>query len=628
MCGLVGILRRDSSDPVSKNLLEAMNALIAHRGPDDGGFYLDGEVGLGHRRLSVIDIAGGHQPMVDTERGRALAYNGEIFNYRRLRQQLTTAEQSRLATNSDTEVLLKLVDFESFDWLERLNGMFAFAVWDSHTRRLLLARDRLGVKPLYYVDLGDELVFASEVKALLRHPRVRPKLNSKRVAEYLAFRSLVGVETLFEGIKQVPPGHVLLAGAGIGSPRILSYWREGRERELDEYVDPGQGFVDQLEALLRDSVRERLVSDVPVGSFNSGGVDSSLVTALMKSLTQGELHTFSVGFEDPRYDERPYAERVAERLGTRHHSLVVTECEFADAFERALWHADEPLCHANTIQLMLLSEYARQFVTVVLTGEGSDEVFGGYPRLQIPLLAEYLAWLPWPIKRGAAVVAGAAGLRRIEKLLSRSRDVREAIVTSAQLLAPAELDHLVGRVEALTERFDLLENAERRSTTGASAMLYFEQRSYLQPLLMRLDKSSMASALECRTPFLDYRIVEWSYKIPDSVKLRVGTDNKRIVKQVAERHLPADIVYRAKSGFGSPLADWLRNPRTLGRYLDVITDTTARQRGLVSAAAVDALVQEHRAGSKDHSEALWGLINLELWHRRFLDAPASEGGLA
>jgi asparagine synthase (glutamine-hydrolysing) len=637
MCGLVGVFRRARERAVEPQLLRQMNAAIAHRGPDDDGVYIDGGLGLAHRRLSVIDLTpGGHQPMIDRERERVIVYNGEIFNYREVRQRAFGAAGAAITTNSDTEVLLKLAEFDRLDWLEELNGMFTFALWDARSRRLMLARDRLGVKPLYYVDLGDELLFASEIKALLVHPRVRREINLERIPEFLAFRTVSGPETLFKGIRQLPPGHVLITSQERFEPRIVEFWSEGRGRELRDYVDASASYEDQLESLLREAVRSRLVSDVPVGSFNSGGVDSSLVSAIMRSMTEGELHTFSVGFEEPDYDERRYAQRVADKLGTRHHTLVVNEHQFADRLEHTLLHLEEPLNHANTVQLQMLSELARRYVTVVLTGEGSDEVFGGYPRLQLPLLARYVSLLPQPLARGLQHLARALGQRRLVKVFE-SRDVRQSALENARTLPQEDFAALVPQQAHFPNRERILDGAQERRATLLAAMLYFEQRTYLPSLLMRLDKASMASALECRVPFLDYRLVEWSYLIPDRYKLRLATANKFLVKKVAERWLPRDIVYRPKSGFGNPLAKWLRNPAGLGRYVDLLTDETANTRGLFDRRGVERLVREHLDGAADHSEALWGMMSLEMWCRAFIDrspaamrrdAAAAQAGVA
>jgi asparagine synthase (glutamine-hydrolysing) len=617
MCGLVGILRKSGRAAVERDLLERMNDAIAHRGPDDSGYYLSGNVGLAHRRLSIIDLSGGHQPMRDERNARVIVYNGEAYNFADLRDCFLTDD--RLATHSDTEVLLALTDFERFDWLERVNGMFAFAVWDERCRRLLLARDRLGVKPLYYAHLGDELIFASEIRSLLLHPRVTRELNIERVPEYLAYRTLGATETLFRGISQLPPGCVMVVDEDTLNPRIVEYWTEGRARDISDYVDPILSAEDQFEFLLKDAVRYRLVGDVPVGSFNSGGVDSSLVTAMMRSLTEGDLHTFSIGFEEAEYDERRYAQIVADQLGTHHHTLVATESQFANTYEKTLKHLEEPLNHANTVQLLMLSEFARQHVTVILTGEGSDEIFGGYPRLQIPMISRYASYLPAVISDSLAAVARSTRQRRLAKLFENCHDFRTSVVENARNVSREELGRLVPKADDSILRRALLERAEARSRTQLDAMLYFEQRTYLPSLLMRLDKSSMAAGLECRVPFLDYRIVEWSYRLPDHYKIRLVKSNKYIVKKVAERWLPREIVYRRKSGFGSPLAQWLRNPKGLGRYLELLSDSTARTRGIFAQQRVEQLITEHLKEGRDHSEVLWALMNFELWCRRFID---------
>jgi asparagine synthase (glutamine-hydrolysing) len=624
MCGIAGLLHREPGRPVDQRLLALMNMAMRHRGPDDDGIFVGPGIGLAHRRLSIIDIGGGHQPMHDTATGRTIVYNGEVYNYQEVRPHLE-ARGIRFVTNSDTEVLIKAAEFDSVGWLERLNGMFAFAIWDQSSRTLLLARDRLGVKPLYYALVDDTLVFASEIKPLLFHPKIDRRVASERIAEYVAFRTLGATDTLFAGIRQVPPGHALTISQNDFTPRLVRFWREGAGRSLCDYVDPALSPTDQLDYLLTRAVRYRLISDVPVGSFNSGGVDSSLNAAIMRSLTEGEMHTFSVGFAEREYDESPYAQAVAKRLGTIHHALVVREREYTDHLHETLWHLEEPINHAHSVQLLLLSRLAKQHVTVALTGEGADEVFGGYPRLQIPALARALRIVPRIVTRGAMELADRAGSRKIVKLLENAGDARRSMVDGARYVPRRDLLRLFPDDAAYPAREAIYDQAASRHAGLIEQALYFDQRTYLPGLLTRLDKTSMAAGLECRVPFLDFNIVEWSQYLDSRFKLRPGIATKYVVKKLARRWLPSEIVHRRKVGFGTPVGRWLRNPRGLGALLDVLTDETFRQRGYFCADEVRRLVHEHVNEERDHEEALWGLLNLELWFRRFIDVdPCSD----
>jgi asparagine synthase (glutamine-hydrolysing) len=622
MCGIVGIVRRDARISPDCALLERMTASLDHRGPDDGGVYIKGAVGLGHRRLSVIDLSGGRQPMVNKETERALVYNGEIYNFRELRRTLETGSDVSFETDCDTEVLLHMASISKFEWIETLNGMFAFALWDENAQTLLLGRDRLGIKPLYYTHLDNEFLFASEVRALLVHPKVAAMVNVERIPEYLAFRSICGTETMFKGIYEVPPGHVMLFRQKTFEGTLIKGWSEGKGKNIHDYVDPTISFEDQFQRLLLDSVRFRLISDVPLGTYNSGGVDSSLVTAMVRSLTEGELHTFSVGFEEADYDESEYAEVIAKRLGTHHHTLMINEHEYLQSYEQAVSSLEEPLNHAHTVPLLQLSKFAKQFVTVVLTGEGADELFAGYPRFHIPILAQSLRVLPRIFTDLGLEMARLIGSRKVVKLLENAQDGVRAIVENSRFTPGRDFGAVCPGLHPFTERMLVYGLAEGHASSVLERMLYFDQRTYLPALLNRLDKVSMAAAIECRVPYLDYRLIEWSALIPAALKIRVGWDNKVIVKQVASRWVPQEIVSRKKVGFGVPVSRWLRNVRGLGRYLDLLTDNTFRARGYCDPKVVERLIYEHLQEGSDHGEILWGLINLEIWWRLYIDSTA------
>ncbi|NOT55531.1 MAG: asparagine synthase (glutamine-hydrolyzing) [Deltaproteobacteria bacterium] len=619
MCGIVGIFNRDPHKAVDQRLLSAMTGSMSHRGPDDEGVFFSGPVGFGHRRLAIIDIASGQQPMTDRSRSRTLIYNGEIYNYREL-QQCLIQQGVELITSSDTEVILKSSSFSSFEWLEKFNGMFAFALWDEPSKSLLLVRDRLGVKPLYYTASYDSFIFASEITPLLLHPQVRAEVNPEKIPEYLAFRDICGVDTMFKNIFEVPPGCVLLLSLKHFEPQIVRFWREGMGKRVQDFVDPSDSAEDQLNTLLTESVRYRLISEVPVGIYNSGGVDSSLITAITRTLTTGtELHTFSVGFEEASYDESQYAQVVANKMETIHHTLVINEAQYASSISNAVLHLEEPINHPHTVQLLHLSKFAKEHVTVVLTGEGADELFGGYPRYRAPLLSPYLSLLPKVISQGLFTIFQRAHLRKAIKIFEDLHDCKRQVTQNARLIPRKDFEIFYPDCYDFIERDRVYERAKNREGSLLNQLLFYDQRTYLPSLLKRLDKMSMAASIECRVPFLDYRLVEWSYLLTEKKKAQLWKGNKILVKKLAERWFARKFVYRSKSGFGVPISAWLRNPKGLGQYLDILTDRKFKERGYFEVGAVERLIKKHTEEVEDHSEILWSLLNFELWHRVFID---------
>ncbi len=439
MCGICGIVELAGAAQPSPADVQSMSTLLSHRGPDAHGHWCNGAVGLGHRRLSVIDLEGSLQPMTTADGRHAIVFNGEIYNYRQLRE---TLRGTVFRTNGDTETLLCLATSDRADWLDSLIGMFAFAVWDSQKQQLRLVRDRLGIKPLYYRTVGGRFYFASEAKALARVGGATAEANAAAVGEYMAFRNIAGEETLFAGVREVPPGHVLTLDANSGKLEIAAYWRdEVMAREPSE-----RGFADdsKLADFVSDAIRYRLVADVPIGTYNSGGIDSSLVTHFVRGMMSGELHTFSVGFHENGYDESAFAEQVAAQVGSEHHKLLVGAEEYAENLPLTIWHNDEPLHHAHTVQLLLLSREAKRYVTVVLTGEGADELFAGYPRYQIPLLSRSLSWLPGGLFSGLHEMFQSAGLRRLAKLSEIAGGVDQSVVEQARFATRRSLAALGG----------------------------------------------------------------------------------------------------------------------------------------------------------------------------------------
>ena len=589
---------------------------MTHRGPDDAGVYVHRNAGLGHRRLSIIDLAGGHQPMSNEDQTIWITFNGEIYNYRELADFLVQKGHT-FRTRSDSETIIHLYEQLGPSCVERLNGMFAFGIWDQKAQRLFLARDRMGVKPLFYW-LGDaSIVFASEIKALLAYPPIQPTLNLEALPEYFAFRYLGGERTLFTGIRSLEPGHTLLWEQG--NLRLNKYWfMRFRQEEDSQSI---QDRTEELDRLLGDSVRIRLMSEVPLGTYCSGGVDSSLITAYAARQNGNTLNTFSVGFEEPEFDESSYARKVSTTVGTAHHQLVVTERTFADTLPQAVWLLDSPLNHANSVPLYLLSRLAKQTVTVMLTGEGSDELFGGYPRYRLLTGRLVFEKLPGAARRSLAYCLAPFStprLRRIRQALSAPLD--DLIVQNARFIDDHAAHGLFAHDQAFLgdDRLKALQGAETTSSDPLGRLLYLDLKTYLVSLLDRQDKMSMGASIESRVPFLDYRIVEWSLSVSASKKIN-RFQNKYLLKRLASRYLPCEVVHRRKSGFGVPLARWLRNERGLGAYLDLLRTTKTRERGLWDTRRVERLIQEHTTGINDHNELLWELINVELWCSIYLD---------
>jgi asparagine synthase (glutamine-hydrolysing) len=620
MCGIAGLYNFDRSNPVDRQTIEEMTSRLAHRGPNGHGVFVEGNIGLGHRRLSVIDIATGAQPMTDAGTGCTIVYNGEFFNFMEIRSQLQATGHT-FRTKSDTEVLLKMARGDCRDWIAPLNGMFAFAIWDPTSRSLTLVRDRFGVKPLYYVETGAGVAFASEIKALVGIScGVPPELDTARLAEYLAFRHVLEPNTLFKGVRQVPSGHFMRLSDASRRPEIVRYWTEG-----DALRESGRrrSEPEEFGAVFARAVRQRLVSDVPLGSFNSGGVDSSLVTREVRRQRSGELHTFSIGFPDERFDESRFALEVAGQLGTRHHAESLTPASFAALLPTAIWHHDEPLCHPHSVQLMHLSAIARRHVTVVLTGEGADEVFCGYPRLHIPRLARMLGPAGRLVAAALGSVSNGGRFRRLGKLAESIGRPLAAEIDSHRFLPMQVLQRLCGTTDYLGARPDTLGDVVG-GQSALEGLLEYERRSYLKSLVIRLDKMTMAHGLEARTPFLDFQLVLWSKGLPSSAKVGLGLQNKRLLKAEAARHFTRGLVYRRKMGFDVPLGEWFRTEPGLR---DMLAQVVSANSFVGSALPIDAirdLVTDHCEREIDQSEALWSLLNLECWASSMLRQPGSR----
>ncbi|HEX5473870.1 MAG TPA: asparagine synthase (glutamine-hydrolyzing) [Vicinamibacterales bacterium] len=630
MCGIVGIVGPDGLQPEDRARVIAMRDVIAHRGPDEAGLFVDGQAALGHRRLSIVDLATGQQPLANEDGSIQLVFNGEIYNHAELRRVLTAAGH-RYQTRSDTETIVHGYEQWGDACVEHFRGMFAFALWDAPRRRLLLARDRLGIKPLYWTLAGTRLLFGSEIKALLESGLVRATPNEARLPELLATRYLSGTETLFAGIHRLLPGHVLVFERGVVTTRAWWDVPEGGHPELARLSD--RDAVDRFRALLEDAVRARLMSDVPLGVFLSGGLDSSAIAALMARLIGRPLQTFSVAFEQRAFSELAYARQVSRAIGADAHEIVIGDRDFFGALPRLIWHEDEPIAHPSSVPLYFVSRLARERVKVVLTGEGSDELlagYGKYPRALVNWRAG-AAWnhVPSPLRRLVAGRIVPRLPRRLRRYASRSflalPRTPEAMFFDnfAGMGLRRQASLLSRRVGGLATPDQAYAPSRRYFDTpnGTSGMLdrllYTDLKTYLVELLMKQDQMSMAASIESRVPFLDHPLVEFAAGLPARMKLR-GLTTKWILREAARDVLPREILTRRKMGFPVPFALWMRGAwANVAR--DVLLDRRSRERGLIDAAAVSALIDDHARGTADGGDALWSLLNLELWYRTHID---------
>jgi asparagine synthase (glutamine-hydrolysing) len=607
-----------------------MRDVIAHRGPDDAGIFVDDQAALGHRRLSIVDLAAGHQPLANEDESVWIVFNGEIYNHADVRPELEGAGHV-YRTKSDTETIVHAYEQWGDACVERLRGMFAFAIWDARRRRLLLARDRLGVKPLYWTIAGDRLLFASEIKSILESGLVGAQADESKLPELLSTRYLSGDRTLFKGIYRLLPGHTLAFEDGRVTTR--QYWdvpAGGRDDSLAALSD--KVLVQRFRDLLEHAVRIRLMADVPLGMFLSGGLDSSAIAALMAGMIDRPLQTFSVAFKERAFSELEYARQVSRAIKADAHEIVIDDNDFFGSLPRLIWHEDEPLAHPSSVPLYFVSELARQHVKVVLTGEGSDELLAGYGKYPRALVnwragAAY-GLLPRPVRSFIAGRVVPRLPRQVRRYASRSFmsmdrtpeamffDNFAAIGLARQrsLLHPrfhgAGIEQAYGPSRAY---FD----APNGHSTVLDRLLYTDLKTYLVELLMKQDQMSMAASIESRVPFLDHKLVEFAAALPPRLKLR-GFTTKWILRESVRSILPAEILSRPKMGFPVPFGLWMRG-RWSGVARDVLLDSRSRHRGIVDPAAVERLIAAHAAGTTDSSDALWALMNLELWYRTYID---------
>ncbi len=639
MRGIAGILQRETGVPVSVESLRQMCAAMTHRGPDDDGIYTEGGVGLGMRRLSIIDLATGNQPLSNEDGSIWVVFNGEIYNHLALREKLIESGH-RFRTQCDTETIVHLFEEYGRDCLQYLRGMFAFAIWHSRRRILFVARDRLGIKPLYYRLSPKLFLFGSEIKVLLAHPEVHPEFHRDVLPEYLAFGYLSGAQTFYRGIKKLMPGYWLEIAEG-AEPRLQQYWdvpTSSGEKTRDERY-----YIDTYRSLLENAVKSHLMSDVPVGVFLSGGLDSSAVAALMTHIRRAPIETFSVGYAEQVCSELPYARVVAKHLDSVHHEVVVSEQQFFDALPQLIWHEDEPIVWPSSVALYFLAKLARKRVTVVLTGEGSDETLAGYTRYTFTLKNA-------AFDRFYRRLVGQGMRERIRQSVSTSSwigaDLRRRLAhtfltRNGNSWASFYFDNFFSAFSE-REQVDLYRKEiagefkegasyqhvqpywENSSGTMLQRLLYTDLKTYLVELLMKQDNMSMAASIESRVPFLDHELVEFAMHIPQSLLVN-GMAGKDILKRAVRDLLPRSIVHRKKRGFPTPWSEWLTGPR-LEYIRKLLLHERSIDRGLFRPEAVEHLFTEHRTRYRDHSNRIWRLLNLELWQRVCLDQEPCGAG--
>jgi len=636
MCGITGALWIDPQDEVTPELLQEMTHALTHRGPDDFGTYhqrvqthgvygTTPGIALGHRRLSIIDVNGGHQPLSNEDQTVWTAFNGEIYNFRSLRSRLEGSGH-RFATSCDTEVIVHLYEDEGADCFNHFNGMFAIAIWDQQHRKLILARDRIGQKPLYYCQQGGRFIFASELKAILKVPGISKEINPNAIDAYLTYQYVPHPNSIFQGIKKLSPGCLLeFDGKQLS---VQSYWNPLLDREVRVSKDDAAG---KLRTLFDDSVRLRMQSDVPLGAFLSGGIDSSLVVASMQKQSEAKVKTFSIGFPQKEYDETQYAQEVADYLGTEHQQFQVTP-DAVSILPRLIEHYDEPFADSSAIPTWYVSELTRQHVTVALSGDGGDELFAGYQRYYAVNLASLLDRLGPLSKAGSGLLMRClpAGGKQ-KSLLRKARRFAEAIGSSPprRYLDWISIFNETRRADLYREEFlaklsmdpfQFLNQAWKRvgSRDAISCASLADLTTYLPcDLNTKVDIASMAHGLECRQPFLDYRLVEFAASLPVGLKWRSGR-GKRLLQDAFSSDIPRSIWKRKKMGFGVPLDYWFRDE--LRELLhDTLTSDRCRSRGYFRIESVDQLLAEHDQSLFDHSARLWALLVLELWHQTWMD---------
>ena len=626
MCGIVGIVDTRPGARVQEITVHRMCEKIVHRGPDDEGIVVKGGTGLGMRRLSIIDIAGGHQPVFNEDGQVWIVFNGEIYNFPELRPELESLGH-RFRTHTDTEVIVHLYEEFGVECVQKLRGMFAFAIYDERAGKLVLARDRLGKKPLHYALLNGRLLFASEIKSILEVAPELAELNSEALLQYFYLGYIPDPQTAFRRIQQLPPGHLLEFAKG--DVQVRQYW------DLPQYGTHSpaseEECLEELERRLAEAVRIRLISDVPLGALLSGGIDSSTVVALMARASSRPVKTFSIGFRHADFNEAPYAKKVAERFATEHHELIL-EPDVVETVEFLTRSLEEPFGDSSMLPTYYVSCLARQHVTVALSGDGGDELFAGYERYRIHLRDREYPWLPgWARRVYREHIHSRLSYKIPGRNLARSISLpwQERYAEGISLLPfQREMALLSEDFAAASDPLQSIRNYidAAPARDALSRILYLDTKTYLPgDILTKVDRMSMLTSLEARVPMLDHLFVAWVAGLTPEWKMRNG-DQKYILRKLALRvGVPEEVLHRPKQGFALPLVHWMRH-ELKELIVSVLLDSTALQRGYLNPQGVRQLLDEHFRGRRDHSPRIWRLLMFELWHRNFISQIKSDSG--
>ena len=628
MCGITGFINKDKSAPNREReiLLDKMCKVITHRGPDEQGMTVEGRAALGMRRLSIIDLKSGQQPIYNEDRSKCIVFNGEIYNYRELKSELESLGY-RFKTNSDTETIIHAYEEFGAGCLEKLRGMFAFAIWDKKDESLFIARDRVGKKPLFYsLFPSGEFVFGSELKCLLAHGGVSKDIDYSALDAYLTFGYVPEEFCIFRDVKKLLPGHFLTFKGG--AIKIEQFW-DFKYEEITE-IKSEEEYIDELREKIFDAVKVRLISEVPLGAFLSGGVDSSAIVGMMSQILDKPVKTFSIGFNEDSFDELKYARVAAKHFETEHHEFIVTP-ELIDTIDELVWHFDEPFSDPSSMPTFMVSKMARDYVTVVLSGDGGDELFAGYTRYVIDKKRSGLEKLPSALRKGLLQPISEAlphGTKGKNFLYNSSLDSIDRYIDSISQFGKLKKkalysDKFRARLNGtLNHAESVFQNLGQSISTGnpVDNLLYLDSKTYLpSDILTKVDRMSMAASLEARVPLLDQELIDFvTQKIPTSLKLK-GVETKYIFKRALEGIVPKEILYREKQGFGVPIGEWI-NVQLREKIHDTLLEKRTLERGYFEPKYIRLLLEEHSKKRRDHSYALWVLWMLELWQRRYIDS--------
>jgi len=627
MCGICGIYGFDLLGPPSRQLTKKMNQVIVHRGPDDEGYYFDEKVALGMRRLSIIDLVTGHQPIHNEDKNIWIVYNGEIYNFSELRTQLIE-KGHKFYTQSDTEVIVHLYEEEEEKFVKKLNGMFAIAIWDNKKNKLLLARDRLGIKPLHYLKLKNQFLFASEIKSLLQSHYQR-EIDFDSLSQFFTFEYIPAPQSIFKGIRKLPPGHMIIIEND--KIKMSSYWDIRHDYELKNQKHQNH-YADEIYHRLKESVKKRLISDVPLGVFLSGGTDSSSITGLMSKVTSSKIKTFSIGFEEKSFNELGYAKKIADYFGTDHQEFVVKSELVKELIPVLMKYLDEPLADASIIPTYIISKLARKYVTVALAGEGGDELFAGYDTYKAYQVAKLYRRVPKFIRDKLVkkiVHLFPASKKRLSLEFKAKKfisgidyppEISNSIwwgaynPTEKESLFSPEFKSLI-KVDPFLPVLNHSKNCQAHHTLDR--LSYLDLKLYLQDdLLVKSDRMSMANSLEIRVPFLDHTFVDFATSIPYPLKLK-GLQTKYILKKTMSLHLPREAIHRPKIGFDIPLGVWIKN-ELRDFTLSVLNPSKMKDHGLFNDSYIKKLLNEHFKGFHNHRQLLWPLIIFQFWYDEYM----------